>query len=367
MRLLVYDKAIDSYALEDVEVTTLRDVSTLSGEATVLEAGLSLELNYEKGNLDWQSDSNKVAFSALEKDGVLIPTTFDSLAMGSIYYHMELSYLFYKDDIGVPKSLLKRLPTYYNPKIVIIESSDDKYTMTDNAFYMKITDSDRGFFIVPFEMFQWIPIALNTGIITHEFSHYVFDKLLQDHLPSLDDKSQNFLRSYNEAFADYMATTRTEDPDFMAPSIPPGLFVTPDCNALKNMELTRNIAEPIETDYSETMDYWARNTSNINDYCPYQIGLQLAGMFYQMAVELDRVAGTWDGRQPTQASMIRVGEKLVQSMEGLSRTILANLDFELWHMFTDLVESISDEAERTAVCGVISERYEIYFSEVNGC
>lgn len=366
MRLLVYDKTIDSYALEDVEVETLKDVSTLSGDATVIEAGLSLKLNYDRGNLDWQSESNPVAFSSVKKDGVLIPSTFDSLAMASIYYHMELSYLFYKDDIELPNSLLKRLPTYYNPEIVIVESGD-RYTMTDNAFYMKISRSDRGFFIVPFEMFQWIPIALNTGIITHEFSHYVFDKLLQDNLPELNDKSMNFLRSYNEAFADYMAVARTEDPDFMAPSIPPGLFVTPDCNALKNMELTRNIADPIEVEYSEEMDDSARVISATAAYCPYQIGLQLAGMFYQMAVELDKEAGTWDGLQPTQASMIHIGKRLVQSMDGLSHTISTNLDFELWEMFTNLVESSEDETETSAICGVITDRYAIYASEVNGC
>jgi hypothetical protein len=362
MRLLVYDKFIDSYALENVELTTLQDVHRLDGDATVLKGGLSLVLNYENNTLDWKKNPSGVAFSAIRENGVLIPDSFDSLAMASIYYNMELSYLFFKEDLLLG-DVLKRLPTYYSPKIRVTESDGSTLTMTDNAFYMKISDNDRGFFIVPFEMFQWIPISLNSGIITHEYTHYVFDRLLLDNIPALDIKSENFLRALNEAIADYMAVARTSDPDFMAPSIPPNMFVTPTCNALQNMELSRDISQPITENYTSAMDEWARGVQDVNEFCPYEIGLMLAGMFYQMAIQIDNESSS----KPSQEAMIEVAGWILQALTGTGIVISQNHDFELWDMLNQMVEAIDDNNQKTIVCETIDQRYSLYFSEVTGC
>ena len=45
----------------------------------------------------------------------------------------------------------------------------------DNAFYMRVTNDEQAFFIINHQLFQWIPMSLNGGIITHEYTHYVFD------------------------------------------------------------------------------------------------------------------------------------------------------------------------------------------------
>jgi hypothetical protein len=362
MRLWVYDREVDTYRLEDVEITTLHDIHRLDGDATNLKAGLSLVLNYQNNTLDWKKEADSVAFSAIRKDGVLIPTSFDALAMASIYYNMELSYLFFKDDLKMGNDILKRLPTYYDPKIRVVESDGTESTMTDNAFYMKISENERGFFIVPFEMFQCIPISLNTGIITHEYTHYVFDRVLMDYLPVLDAKSQNFLRSLNEAIADYMAVARTSDPDFMAPSIPPNLFVTPTCNALQNMELSRDISNPISPNYTESMDNWARNVQDINEFCPYEIGLMSAGMFYQMAAGINE-----SDSEPSKQSMTVVAGWILKSLKDLKPVIVQNHDFELWDMFNQLVNATDDSYQKALLCEIIGQRYSMYFSEVKGC
>ncbi len=235
--------------------------------------------------------------------------------------------------------------------------------MTDNAFYMKVSDNDRGFFIVPFKDLQWIPISLNTGIITHEYTHYVFDKLLMDNLPALDSKSQNFLRALNEAVADYMAVARTSDPDFMAHSIPPNLFVTPNCNALKNMELSRDIAHPITKNYTASMDTWAREVQEVNEYCPYELGSMISGMFYEIAGDID----TDTDAVPSDKSILQVAKWILQSLPELSVVIRSDFNFELWDMFNRFVAEIEDDSQKQTACDILEKRYLLYFSEVTGC
>ena len=366
MRLLAYDKNTDSYALTDVDISTLEDTRKLSGSATVLRAGLALTLDYGKGSVNWDQKDGPVSFTATEQGGVLIPDSFDSLAMASIYYNMELSYLFFCDEMGIDGATLRRLPTYYKPKIVIKENEKEPYQMMDNAFYMQISDTERGFFIVPFEIFQWVPIALNTGILTHEYTHYVFDILFKDNIPTLDAKSENFLRAFNEATADFMAVARTEDPDFMAPSIPPTLFVAEKCNGLSGMELSRDISDPITQNYNSIMDYWAREIEDTNAFCPYEIGLLLAGIFYEIAIGLDEVNGDIEDT-PSKESLILVAGRLMDTLDGLAESVSKTEDFELWDMFSELVAQFDNNTERAVVCSVIEARYEIYFSEVIGC
>lgn len=362
VRILAYDVASDSYKLSDVELETIENMSRLEGEATVLKGGLSIEIDYVKEQLDWKEEGHAVSFSAIEKDGVLIPETYDSLAMVSIYHNMEHATLFFNDELGLGPPLLKRLPTYYQPKVVLKDHSGEE-TMIDSAFYLKIEDGTRGFFILPFDVFQWLPMALNTGIIVHEYTHYVFDRLVLDSIYLLDDAGHNFLRSVNEGVADYYAAVSMGDPAYISHSVPEGLFETSLCNATRNMELSRDISNPQNRNYNQAMDRIPRSSFvSALDYCPYEIGLFFAALLYEIAGEL---SGT--PFAPSRSAQMKVARWLRDSLIALGTQMPSRTTFELWELFSLIVQQANDPHDRATVCAVLEQRYSLYFSEVQGC
>ncbi len=361
MRLLVYDETIDSYGFKDVSLETINDISRLDGSATVLRGGLSIEIDYQKGELDWKELGHPVNFSAFEQGGVLIPENYDSLAMASIYYNIERSFLFFRDELGIDEGILKRLPTYYRPKVVLIEGDGEKMLEKDNAFYMKITNSERAFFVVHHKLFQWIPMSLNGGILTHEYTHYVFDRLVLEKKAGLTPESDNFLLSINEGTADFMAAVRTGDPHYMSHTIPEGYFEVSRCNGSPSMELSRDISNPERPDYTRMMDLWARRTDPSN-FCPYEIGLMWAAMLYEIADALD----SSDQDRPKREALLKVAGWLLEAIEALGPHLSGQDTFEIWEIMSIFVSKV-DASDRETVCDIIENRYAMHFDEVDGC
>ena len=362
MRLLVYDKATDDYAIRAVDIETINDIERLDGEVTVLKGGLSVEIDYQTGKMSWKELGHSVVFSAFDQNGVLVPENYDSLAMATVYYNMERSYLFFRDTLGIDGALLKRLSTYYKPRVVTISQDGEKLLEQDNAFYMKIEGDEQAFFIINHNIFQWIPMSLNGGIITHEYSHYIFNTLVLEKKGGLDPESDNFLLAINEGSADFFATARTADPRFMSHSIPKGYFAVP-CNSLIDyMELSRDIANPEQRDYTRVMDQWARSTTPV-DFCPYKIGLVWAAMLYEIATAI----GPADAETPSRAGLVRVAKWLVATLDDLGKQLAGQETFEIWEVMSILVAQIDSTEERKKICDIIEERYNLYFDEVDGC
>lgn len=361
MRLLAYDNTSETYELKDVSLTTLTDVDRLAGDATVIRGGLSLVLDYQEGELDWKRLGHPVVFSGFNQDGVLIPENYDSLAMASVYYSMEQSYLFFRDDLGLDDTLLKRLPTYYRPEVMVVTADGERLMEQDNAFYMKVENDEQAFFIIHHKLFQWIPMSLNGGIITHEYTHYVFDTLVLEKSGELDADSRNFLLSVNEGIADFMAVARTRDPRFMSHSIPLGLLPVP-CNSSFKMDISRDIANPQKRNYTRSMDTWARATSPSN-YCPYEIGLFWAGVLYETAQSID----SDDSGEPSPESLRTVSRWLIAALGDLGAFLSTHTSFELHDMMTLFVDQIVESDHRATFCDILAERYDFGFSEVEGC
>ena len=361
MKLLTYDKASDAYVYGVVTVQTLDNLKKLDGEATVIKGGLSIEIDYQTGGLEWKKRGHDIAFGFVKDGSVLVPDSFDSLAMASIYYNMELSFLFFRDDMGLGSQMPKRLPTYYDPSIQSIDEDGTRTREIDNAFYMKISHDNRGFFIVPFKQFQWIPMALNSGILTHEYTHYIFDILVLDNIYSLDDESANFMRSVNEATADFMAVIRTEDSNYMSHTVPEGLFVTPECNATTNMELSRDVSDPDFHKYNPMMDFVARH-SDPHEYCPYEIGLFLASMLYEISSAIDGSDGP-----PSKKTLLKVGKLWLKALKDLGISMIGRKHFEIWEVLSSFVKRIEVVEWRNVACEIIEEHYSDYFDEIEGC
>jgi hypothetical protein len=360
MNLFVYDYDSDSYQFQDVEIETLNNVNRLKGEATTLWGGVELEINFEDDYIKWMKSPHSVAFNAFEKNNVLIPEDYDSLSMASIYYNTELTVGFF-DEIGLPQEVMGYLPTYYLAEITVTEYDGEKSTMVDNAFYMSISSQEKGIFIVPFYNLQWIPMPLNSGILTHEYSHAVFDVVVKEapRYSSLSISGLNFLYGINEGCADFMAVARTGDPNFMSHSTSQDTLIT-SCN-------DPDEPKPIERDasriilYSDEIDAPPRDLP-FEEFCPYDIGSFWASLLYAIAVEVD----SDNGEIPSEEARYKVAAWLMEALIELGDGKLEE-DFEIWQLISLFVARINSTEDRADACSVIEDRYSLYFSQVEGC
>lgn len=364
VELLAYDEATDAYDFQTVTLETIDDLNELDGRATSLIGGAAFTYDLRDGYLEWDDTGHPAAFAAIEVDGVLIPEDFDSLAMVSIYYNIELSLLFF-ERIGMPRDFLVHLETYYWPRFKTINVDGTTEMAVDNAYYMYMTRNQRAFFVFPFEQFQWIPMSMNSGIMTHEFSHAVFDELVDEPnrelIAQMNAPSVNFLYGLNEGWADYMAAARTGDPDFIGHTTPPNVFGI-QCNSEAWVELVRNVAKVYY--YNESIDSEARSTPAA-DYCPYDVGLFFASTMYGLARVLDGHPHSAYLSPPSREAQERVASWLYTAMGDLGSTLA--LDFELWDLFSALVARAGNEAERAALCETLSFRYNMHYAAVEGC
>ena len=363
VRLPAYDPVVDDYRMTDVELTTLDDTGGLDGRATTLVGGAVIVLDYQKDEIDWKEAGHYVAFSAIKSGGVLIPEDFDSLAMASAYYGLELSMLFF-EDIGMPQNLLVDMETYYWPDLKIIENDGEEIDMKDNAFYMYISQNDRGFYIFPYEDFQWLPLSMNTGVMTHEYTHSVFDALVYDPnrgvvTAAMTVSGTNFLYGLNEGCADLMSVARTGDPDYMEHSIEKDVYVVQCNNAIR--EIVRDAS--VTWYYSPAIDSAAR-LQPADDFCPYDVGAFFAALLYSLAADIDQVgAGPYD--VPSEEARLEVARALFGALDDLGQSL--RTDFELYDMFSLLNARLSTQGKKDAFCALLESRYTMYYDMVEGC
>lgn len=360
VQLLVYDKKTDSYALDEVTIKTLDNVGRLEGEATSLSGGSSITLDYQSNQLRWKSKGNSVAFEAIDQGGVLIPEDYHSMAMASIYYNIEQSREFFIDDLHLPASVVGSLTTYYWADFTIIESSGTATKMKDNAFYMYMSENEQAFFIVPFDEFQWVPMPLNGGIITHEYAHAVFENLVHPSksTPGMTIAAANFLYGLNEGCSDYFAVARTEDPSFIKHSVPENLYETACSVDIEMQDVVRNAS--LLTPYTQAFDQAARNTPYL-DFCPYDVGRFWASMLYEIARSLP---GN-DEKEPSRENLRRVAIWLKGALVDLGEEL--RNDFELWDVMILLVNQIETPADKDVACGVLENTYSLHYTAVTGC
>lgn len=356
--LLTYDLESDEYGIRIKTVETLEDIDKLDGRATVLRGSASVKLDYLSGLWEWRQPPRSVAFDWFESEGVVIPADFDSLAMISIYYSIEMSMLFY-EEIGFITDILKRMPTYYWPEFDTVDESGPT-SQKDNAFYLYLSSEERSFFILPFEQMQWIPMALNTGIITHEYSHAVFDVLVwdpnRDIQPLMDPSASNLIYALNEGWADFGAIARTGDPDYIEHSIPKGLFVD-----YRGNDVVRDASVPLT--YTASLDREARQNST-QYFDPYGIGAFVASLMYSLATSLETTEETTE-IAPTREARFRVATWFLRALGDLGQTL--TLDFDLPDFFTLFYGQIDSPTARADFCDILFDQYDLYYQEVRGC
>lgn len=232
---LVYDYDPDSeqYRLHESEIRTLDDARTVSGEIAELRGGGKLATVHPdpqtrqeiEDSVEVRNDRTPSAEYVIE-DGVVVPYDFDTQMMVTLYHHLERANEYFT-NLGLEQDRVGTLPVYYYPQISVLGISIPVFS--DNAAYAFTLDA----FLIPPRLIlqEDVPLSANRGVIVHEYSHAVFNRVVHEdqRVPDyfVDDYTatvENYIRSLDEGLADVFAGLAVGDPDFISSSISNELF-----------------------------------------------------------------------------------------------------------------------------------------------
>lgn len=247
-RFLIYDikDNMGDYELTRVTIKTLNNVREADGDVVYLRGGGSLEspITDPQTREEWEQAlviedhiAPQIEYT-VDRDGTVIPWDFDSAMMLTVYHHFESARDYFdelelsqdvKSDLGAPVGeLVGRLPCYYYPTLKILGVPLPLFT--DNAAFAFTLNA----FIVPprKSLVDAVPIYANRGVITHEYSHAVFNRLVYNGVRVPDPTflkwdsgtpqeriAYNELGGLDEGIADIFGALDTQDPDYIAASI----------------------------------------------------------------------------------------------------------------------------------------------------
>ncbi|WP_164018429.1 hypothetical protein [Pyxidicoccus trucidator] len=226
------------YVPQEVELKTVSDIISLNGSVADFRGGARIVLDSEDQDLATattpeafanallKEKGHDVKASYIEQDGVLWPADFHTWNMVTAYHGLERAFDYFQTVGNIPSADFKKpVTTYYFPEFVLADV--DKDPQRDNALYFSVMES---FLVLPFDQLQRAPLAINAGIIAHEYSHRVynlkvyngqaFPQTLSLWSTSTPSPGANILKSFDEGLADYHAygttcrTTTGCDPRF---------------------------------------------------------------------------------------------------------------------------------------------------------
>ncbi len=321
---IIFDHDALEKGINEGEIRTLEDIR----ESVLRRQGKAPNAAFTLGSLGGQ-------------DSVWLAEDFHSLGMATAYAHVSRARAAAL-AAGLPPTCLARLPLYYD--VTFIERSGGVGgKQADNAFFMPLMGS---IFFLPYEDFPTLSMAMNQGIIAHEYSHGIWACQVEDFEPfpwralSLDGPSSARISAYNEGVADYFAAWVTGDPNFLAVSLPV-------LSAARDTSVVRL--------YTQAM---ADDAENGGDYNPYAMGAVLASALWRVREETtdSAVADRW------------VVRALAAMPAALDAAIAGGGRFTLAEFLAVLVRSADqvDQVFHTRACRVLSERFTLA-GTISGC
>lgn len=211
------------FAPKEVSLETVTDIVALNGTAAQLIGGAKIVLNFSDpiivatgGNLT--DDQIKQVFvkspgappraAYVEKNGVLWPTDFHTWNMVSMYYNFEQAFKYFQAT-RVAEQEIASPTVYYTPYFAFAGGSGPEMEQKDNTLFCAPI---KAFAILPWDQLQQVPLAMNQGVIAHEYSHWVFDRKVYsgrafpEALAAWSGRPQvNVLKSLDEGLADFHA------------------------------------------------------------------------------------------------------------------------------------------------------------------
>ncbi len=330
-RYVVMDLEDQTYQLAERPLETLESVVEVRGSALTMRHGGELYAGvsapetaeeFEQALLVRDDIAPQLDFEM--QSNVVVPFDTDSLMMLTAYHHVERAKIYFEgldlqDSVGP-------LPTYYRPTVDTGPILLPIPLLTDNAAYAYTLDA---FLLPPQFLLSELPLAANRGVMVHEYSHAVFNRVVynDERVPEYlfeewPNAAINELRSLDEGVADIFGALETGDANFIEPSITADFGIDRDLAVLR------------------TLDQGLLDTAQNQDeltYNPYDLGSVVASTIWSL---LD-----------------------VFTNEELGALVLDSLytirgpgpDFRIVSFFNAFVNA-SPAAERTHVCERFRER-----------
>jgi hypothetical protein len=335
----IVDRINDSggYATRDVTLLTLRDVGTVRGDIAWFQGGATVHVGTGQSASDggaarasYVSNGREVRAAWVLDGDVVVPTDFDSLAMLTAYAHLEEVTRRFA-DLGVTGAL-DELPVYYQP--AVDNPKEISFPENDNAAYF--TEADA-FLFFPMRVFRDVPLAMNVGVVAHEYAHRVVYLTLWggERFASVAEHQNdpgslyawNRLWATDEGIADYFGAVAADDPAFLSASTP------------------SDVAEPRDLSVARTLDpSWVTGfepQQESGGYARYLPGAVVAAALWRI--------GEIAGFAATEAAILRALAALFDQVRN---------DFE--YSFGELEAAVIVElpaGQRTELCAALRPRY----------
>ena len=220
VRALVIHSRGTGYAPEEVTLTTVTDIVAMEGKVARMIGGASIRVDSQDpelinaptekafGEAMIKGSGSSVKARYINHDGVLWPADFHTWNIVTAYYNFEKAYDYYR-TVGrlTDADFAEPTTVYYFPEFVLKDQSADP--LRDNALFFPPVQS---MMVLPFDELQKAPLAINAGIMAHEYSHLIFNKKVYGsaRLPrpllewgAAPSPAANLLKSLDEGLADY--------------------------------------------------------------------------------------------------------------------------------------------------------------------
>jgi hypothetical protein len=255
-------------------------------------------------------------------DGAAHAVDYDTFAMFSIYRAFERAVGFYR-SMGVPEEALARMPAYYRASINLVIF---KVLSSDNAAYVPSVD---GFLMLPDSLEgNMVPLALNLGVVGHEYGHSVFNHLVWNRrippyafIADWSATAPNHIGALEEGLADVFGATLTADPNFIGRS-------------LASLTAARDLSLPRTADAA-----LVAKLRTGDGFDPHELGAVIASALW--------AAGGTTGREV-------MARAIVDAERALSGKVTPS--FTIATFFDALVGALAESGDRAALCAALKER-----------
>ncbi|MGZ3460054.1 MAG: hypothetical protein ACXU86_16300 [Archangium sp.] len=291
------------YEPTEVELETVTDIVSLEGQVVKLLGGASIRVDSKDPALQ-AAQTPEALVHALLKDegrpvtasyitddqGVLWPADFHTWNLVTTYYNFERAWEYFTTVADVPQAELGQTTVYYFPEFVLGGSGDKP--QRDNALFFAPV---QAFLVLPFESIDEAPLAINASVLTHEYSHRVFNHRVYDgqNLPEVinawatglrSTPGLNVIKSLDEGLADFHAYAASCQSSFGCnPSV---LATSFEGQPVEDRDLSKNWC--MSQDLHDQMLNANFSTFSGSEY---QVGTLLASSLYKASSsEADRQA-----------------------------------------------------------------------------
>lgn len=217
--VVAYDPSVHEIRLSAERIDTIDSVAEGRGGTTRLLKEPVIAVDGDGNPIFKDGHPPRIMFGE-DAEGRIVPQDWDSLTLLSYYHHLERAVSYFQ-TLGFDTAPMVPLPSYYR---IQVGFDANVIGLTDNAAYLP---TDHSFLLFESFFIDEIPLAMNDGVVTHEFAHALFHRVMNgdERLPieyrdEWANVAMNHLGGLHEGQADIFAAMQFDEPDFFRFSFP---------------------------------------------------------------------------------------------------------------------------------------------------